>query len=254
MLKGKTILITGGGSGIGAAFATLLCRENRIIICGRTEDRLSKIAAENKNISYYVADISVPGDIDELFKQLRAEGIILDTMFNNAGVVEQWDVYKTQLSSAQIFEKFNTNLSGAVALTQQFINQSNRSNNNLIVNITSAVAVFPFPILGLYSAAKSGLSVFTKVLRQQLKGSKFQVVEILPSQVETDMPERSGFTSKGIDVNEFVAKSIKAINRRKAEYSPDGNFMIVKLLNRLLPKSTLLNLADRISKRILKTQ
>jgi uncharacterized oxidoreductase len=254
MLKDRTILITGGGSGIGAAFAQQLCGENRIIICGRTKDRLSKIAAEHKNISYYVADISVPGDIDELFKQLKAEGIILDTLFNNAGVVEQWDVYKPQLSSTQIFERFNTNLSGAVALTQQFINQSNKSNNNLIVNITSAVAVFPFPILGLYAAAKSGLSVFTKVLRQQLKGSKFQVAEILPSQVETDLPKRTGFTSRGMDVNEFVAKSIKAVNRGEAEYAPDGNFMVIKLLNRLLPTSTLLNLADKISKKILKIQ
>lgn len=254
MLKGRTILITGGGSGIGEAFAKKLAEYNKIIICGRNEDKLRKIVSENKNITYYVADISVPNDIDALFKRISADGIILDALFNNAGVVEQWDILKMTLSSAQIFEKINTNLSGAIAITQQFISQSNASANNLVINITSAVAIFPFPILGLYSTSKSGFSVFTKILRMQLKGRNFKVFEILPSQVETEMPKQLGFTTNGINVNDFATKTINAINKGKTEYSPDANFAMIKLLNRLLPKSKLLNLADKISRKILKVR
>lgn len=254
MLKGRTILITGGGSGIGEALTNKLSEDNKIIICGRNENRLKKVVVANKNVSYYVADVSVANEIDELFKRIKTDGIVLDVLFNNAGIVEQWHVTQSVLSSAQIFEKINTNLSGAIAVTQQFISQADKSANNLIVNITSSIAIFPFPVLGLYSTSKSGLSVFTKMIRQQLKDTSFKVVEIIPSQVETDMPKQLGFTSKGANVQDFANKTINAINKGKTEYSPDPNVLMLKLFNRLLPKSSMLNMADKISKKILKGQ
>ena len=254
MLKGRTILITGGGSGIGETLTNKLSNDNKIIICGRNEEKLKKVVAANKNVSYYVADVSVANEIDNLFKRIKTDGIVLDVLFNNAGVVEQWDVTKSALSSAQIFEKINTNLSGAIAVTQKFVSQANKSANNLIVNVTSSIAIFPFPVLGLYSTSKSGLSVFTKMIRQQLKGTNFKVVEILPSQVDTEMPKQLGFTSKGANVQDFVSKVINAINKGKTEFSPDPNVPMLKLFNRLLPKNSVLNMADKISKKILKGQ
>src|SRR5690606_5475936 len=147
-----------------------------------------------------------------------------------------------------------TNLSGAIAVTQQFVSQANKSANNLIVNVTSSIAIFPFSVLGLYATSKSGFSVFTTMIRQQLKGTSFKVVEILPSQVETEMPKRTGFTSKGANVQDFVSKAINAINKGKTEFSPDPNVMMLKLFNRILPTSSVLNMADKISKKILKSQ
>lgn len=254
MLKNRTILITGGGSGIGEALAALLSNDNRIIICGRQETRLQKVADAHKNVRYYVADISVARDIDALFEKIKTDGIVLDVLFNNAGVVEQWDIRRPALSSAEIFERINTNLSGAIAITQQFVSQANPSADNLVVNITSSIAIFPFPVLGLYAASKSGFSVFTKMIRQQLKGTHFRVVEILPTQVETGMPEKTGFTSKGADVRDFARKTINAINQGKTEYSPDPNVPVLRLLNRILPQKSLLHMADTISKKILKQQ
>lgn len=254
MLKGRTILITGGGSGIGEALTNKLSNDNKIIICGRNEDKLKKVVAANKNVSYYVSDISVASEIDELFKRIKSDGIVLDILFNNAGVVEQWNITKSTLSSTQIFEKINTNLSGVIAITQQFVSQANKTVDNVIVNISSTVAIFPFSALGLYSTSKSGLSIFTKMIRQQLKGTNFKVVEILPSQVETEMPKKVGFTSKGVNVQDFASKTIKAINKGKTEYSPDPNVFMLKFFNRLLPKSSLLNMADKIGKKILKSQ
>lgn len=99
MLKYKTILITGGDSGIGEALVANLSKNNKLIICGRNESRSQKVATANKNVSCYVADISVPNRIDELFQKFSADGIVLDVLINNAGVVEQWDITKTVLSS-----------------------------------------------------------------------------------------------------------------------------------------------------------
>jgi hypothetical protein len=68
------------------------------------------------------------------------------------------------------------------------------------------------------------------------------------------MPKQLGFTSKGANVQDFANKVIHAINKGKTEFSPDPNVPMLKLFNRLLPTSSVLNLADKISKKILKGQ
>lgn len=230
MLKGRTILITGGGSGIGEALVNNLSNDNKIIICGRNEDKLKKVVSANKNVSYYVTDISVPSEIDNLFKQIADDKIVLDVLFNNAGVVEQFDVTKTKFSSAQIFERINTNLSGGIAVVQQFANQANKSAENIIVNVTSEIALFPIPILALYATSKAGFSVFTKALRQQLKNTNFKVVEILPPQVETEMPKQIGNKAKGVNANDFAKKIISTVNKGKERTGKWVKCPVVKIV------------------------
>ncbi len=253
MLKGRTILITGGGSGIGEALVNNLSNDNKIIICGRNEDKLKKVVSANKNVSYYVTDISVPSEIDNLFKQIADDKIVLDVLFNNAGVVEQFDVTKTKFSSAQIFERINTNLSGGIAVVQQFANQANKSAENIIVNVTSEIALFPIPILALYATSKAGFSVFTKALRQQLKNTNFKVVEILPPQVETEMPKQIGNKAKGVNANDFAKKIISTVNKGKKELANGSNVPLLKLFSKFLPNVGL-NLIDKMSRKQLQVQ
>ncbi len=251
MLKGKTILITGGGSGIGEALANNLSKENKIIICGRNEDKLKKVAAANSNIVYYVADVSNAEGIDELFKNISAAGIVLDVLINNAGVVEYWDITKTALSSKQVFEKINTNLSGAIALTQLFISQANRSTKNMIINITSEIALFPIPVLPLYASSKVGLRVFTQALREQLKNTGFNVIEILPPAIDTAMPKQLGNTGKLINSDSFAKSMIASVNKGKTEFAPGANVPLLKFFSRFLPKSGL-GVVDKMSRKQLK--
>lgn len=248
MLKGKTILITGGGSGIGAALAQLLSENNKVVICGRTEDKLKKVASASNSISYYVADISVISEVDNLFNRIAGDKIRLDVIFNNAGVVERWDLTKTILSSQQIFEKINTNLSGPIAATQLFISQADRRVENFIVNVTSEIAFFPVPILPLYATSKAALSIFTKSLRQQLKGTNFKVIEILPPAIDTAMPKQLGNKGKLLNANIFASGIIECIDKGKTEYAPGDNVAILKLFNKFLPNIGL-KLIDRMSRK-----
>ena len=248
MLKQKTILITGGGSGIGEALAANLSKDNKVIICGRSESTLQKVVSANKGVSYYVADVSDPNQIDELFKRISADGIVLDVLINNAGVVEIWDITKTTFSSSQIFNKVNTNLSGAIAVTQQFISQASRSAENIIINITSEIALFPIPILPLYATSKAGLRVFTLALRAQLKNTNFKVVEILPPAVDTAMPKELGNTGKLINADIFAKNIIAHVNKGKTEFAPGANVPLLKLFSKFLPKAGL-NLIDRMSRK-----
>jgi uncharacterized oxidoreductase len=251
MLKNKTILITGGGSGIGEALAINLSINNRVIICGRDEQKLRRVAARNVDISFYKADVSKADGIDDLFTKLSNDKIVLDVLFNNAGVVEAWDIPNVVLSTAQIFEKVSTNLTGAIAVTQKFIHQANKSIENIIVNITSEVALFPIPILPLYSTSKAGLRVFTQSLRQQMKDTNFKVVEILPPAVDTAMPRQLGNTEKGLNADDFVYNILKSIAKGKNEYAPGSNVILLKLFKNFFPKVGL-QLIDKMSRKQLR--
>lgn len=247
-LHSKTILITGGGSGIGSELAIHLANDNRVIICGRQEDKLKKTAARNSTISYYVADVSDAGQIDTLFESMAKDNVVLDVVFNNAGVVEIWNAAKSNLNSTDIFQKMNTNLAGAVAVCNRFIQQASPKRENLIVNITSELALFPIPIMPFYAATKAGLRVFTKTLRHQLKDTNFSVVEILPPAVDTDMPRSMGNTGKAISPVVFAREVIAKIERGDAEFAPGANVPLLKLFAKFLPH-TGLNLIDKMSKK-----
>ncbi len=249
MLKNKTILITGGGSGIGESLTKLLSKTNKVIICGRNEDKLKKVATENDNVTYFVVDVTNPIEIDGLFEKFSAKGVVLDVLFNNAGVVELWEIKNTTLSSNQIFSKINTNFTGAVCMVQKFFSQANAGVENYIINITSEVAIMPIPLLPLYSASKSGLSVFTKALRLQLQNSKFKVVEILPPAVETKMTTQDlNNTSKLENPDVFAENVIKNINNGKLEYAPGSNAFQLSLIRRFFPKAGL-KLIDKLSRK-----
>lgn len=248
MFSNSTILITGGGSGIGEALALQLAVNNKVIICGRSEEKLKNVSLKNKNISYEIADISDYNSIEKLFINVKAKGIVLNVLFNNAGVVELWDLSRTSFTAKEIFEKANTNFSGAVAVTQYFINQADKSVENLIINNTSEIAILPIPILPLYSASKSALSVFTKLLRVQLKNTKFKVIEVLSPGVDTDMPKRINNRGKLINVNDFAANVIKSIMKGTEEYTSGPNVSLMKFFKRVSP-STGINLLDKLSRK-----
>ncbi|MDP9079043.1 MAG: SDR family NAD(P)-dependent oxidoreductase [Bacteroidota bacterium] len=239
--KNKTILITGGATGIGFGFATqLMERSNQVIITGRREDKLRAAQAKLTGLHYFACDISDPASIDNLFLKLRAEGHVLDVVINNAGVLELWDIKNDNLPSVDIFIKISTNLSGPIAVTQQFIRQANHHKDNYIVNITTEAAIMPVPLLPLYSSSKSGLSVFTKSLRVQLADTRFSVVEIVPPATESKMTtEDMKNTTKLADPIIFAGDVIKKIESGQLYYAPSTNAKLLTFIRRVFPHAGL---------------
>lgn len=247
MLQNKTILLTGGGSGIGEALALQLANDNTIIICGRNENKLKTVSAKNKNITYEVTDVSDYRSIENLFARLREKSIVPDVLINNAGVVEIWELHKQALSPQEIFEKANTNFAGAVAVTQLFISQAKGKENIIIIN-TSEIALMPIPVMPLYSASKAALHVFTKSLRMQLKNTSFRVVEILPPAVDTDMPKKLNNTGKLVSPAVFAAQAIRKINEGKTAFTSGPNSFLFKFFQRVAPEAGL-KLIDKMSRK-----
>lgn len=107
----------------------------------------------------------------------------------------------------------------------------------------------PVPILPLYSSSKAGLSVFTKSLRMQLKGSNFKVIEIIPPAVETRMTTKDlKNTTKLTKPHDFALNMIRQIRSGKLEYAPSANAIMLNLIRRFLPTAGL-KLIDKISRK-----
>ncbi len=237
-LRSRTILITGGTSGIGFEFARqLIARGNTVIVTGRDQSRLQEAKANLPAIHTLQSDASKPDDITDLAQQVMTQFPACDTLFNNAGIMRNLNL-NDQRSLTDVTRELNVNLNGPVQMVQAFLPQLKSRPNALIVNVSSGLAFIPFPLSPIYSAAKAGMHAFSRCLRVQLKGSNIAVVELAPPGVETKLFREEFETEmkgqKGMPVDVLVSKAIAGIEAGKTEIRP-GLSNLLYLLSRLAP-------------------
>jgi uncharacterized oxidoreductase len=237
-LEERTILITGGTSGIGFEMARqLLARRNIVLITGRDQRKLEDAKSNLPGVHTFQSDASKPEDIQSLRKQVTAEFPSCDTLINNAGIMRNLNMNQPR-PLTDVTRELDLNLSGPVQMVQEFLPQLKSRPNALIVNVSSGLAFIPFPLSPIYSAAKAGIHAFTRCLRVQLKGSNVTVVELAPPGVETKLFRGEFETEmkrqKGMLVDVLVSKAIAGIEAGKTEIRP-GLSNVLYLLSRLAP-------------------
>ncbi len=237
-LEARTILITGGTSGIGFELAKqLLARRNVVIITGRDERKLAQTEAALPGVQTLSSDISKVDDIQALLRRIQTEFPACDTLINNAGIMRNLNMNQPR-SLTDVTQEININLNGPVQMVQEFLPHLKSKPNALIVNVSSGLAYIPFPLSPVYSASKAGLHAFTRCLRVQLKGTKVAVVELAPPLVETKL-STDGFESemkgqKGMAAHVLAQKAIAGIEAGKLEVRP-GLSNVLYLMSRLIP-------------------
>jgi uncharacterized oxidoreductase len=237
-LEGRTILITGGTSGIGLELARqLIARRNTVLITGRDQLKLEEAKSTLPGVHTFQSDASKPEEIQSLRQQVTAQFPACDTLFNNAGIMRNLNMNHPR-PLTDVTRELDLSLNGPVQMVQEFLPHLKSRPNALIVNVSSGLAFVPFPLSPVYSAAKAGIHAFTRCLRVQLKGSKVAVVELAPPGVETKL-FRGEFESemkgqKGMPVEVLVAKAIAGIEAGKTEIRP-GLSNVLYLLSRLAP-------------------
>ena len=178
-------LITGGGTGIGAAIARELAGNGyRVLITGRNEDTLKQTAAEDDNIDYIVADVSRLDDIEKTIgyvKQTLGFGR-LDLLVNNAGIGQP--VPFDEVTPGHFDETFNINVRGLVFMTQAALPLLRKTKGS-IINITSVVAGDPIPAFLIYSSTKGAVLTFTRGLAKALAADGIRVNAVSPGPIET---------------------------------------------------------------------
>ena len=195
-ISGNTILITGGGSGIGRELARKWHDlGNTIIVAGRTLGSLEETAAGYENIHPVTLDVGQPDDVERFAKEIVERFPALNVLFNNAGIVKYEDITASRdLSDATA--EVTINLLGPIRLTDALIDHLKTQGDAVIVNVTSGLAFVPQPKASTYSAIKAALHSYTLSLRQQLRGT-VEVIELAPPGVQTELTpgqsEREGY-------------------------------------------------------------
>ena len=216
-LTNKTVLITGGGSGIGFETAKLLSEKgNKVIITGRSENRLKQAADKLINVDIFVADITNKDDVGELLAFLTLNEK-LDILINNAGQVFPYDLGEEKNIYDKAVAEMNTNYSSVIYLTEKLLPMLKAQTEAAIVNVTSIVAFAPSVGISTYSSSKAALRSFTLSLRLVLaKTSSVKVFELMPPLVNTDFSKEIG-GHNGISPIEVATGLINAIENEVYE-------------------------------------
>lgn len=245
-MTGKTILITGGTSGIGRELARqLLLRGNEVLVTGRDQARLDDAARDLPGVHMFRSDASDPADIDALHAEATTRFPGLDVLINNAGIMRNIDLGQPR-DLTDITREIEINLCGPVRMTQRFLPHLKSRKGAMIVNVSSGLAFIPLPISPIYCATKAALHSYTQSLRVQLEGTGVTVVELAPPGVETPLfrgefqEEMKG--QKGMDVVDFVNRALAGLEAGRSEIRP-GLANILKLMSRIAPQFMLKQLA-----------
>lgn len=229
----NTVLITGGGTGIGLAMATTFLKEsNEVIICGRTKTTLDEAKKQFPRLKTIVADIATTEGRDNLKSEIANRFPKLNILVNNAGIYSITDIFDTNYIPT-LEKELTTNLVAPIALIQQLMPILEKNSNATIVNVTTGYVFIPSAQSSSYSASKSGLRAITQGLRFNLRHTPIRVVEVIPPAVDTQMNKGKEISLMSTEL--FAKKVFKGLIKDQDEIVI-GVSKLGKLLSRLAPK------------------
>ena len=211
---GNTILITGGGSGIGRGLAEALYRlDNQVIIAGRRQSALDETTKANPGIKSLVLDIESPAHIRSFAEQAAAAYPALNVLINNAGIMRAEKLLAQPDDLADAEAIVSTNLLGPIRLTAAMLPLLKQQASATIINVSSGLAFVPLALTPTYCAAKAPLHSYTQSLRYQLKSTAIEVLELIPPYVATDLMGGAS-DPRAMPLSEFIAETMSILSRQ----------------------------------------
>jgi uncharacterized oxidoreductase len=208
---GNTILITGGGSGIGRGLAEALhALGNTVIISGRRKALLEEVAEANPGMKFLVLDIEDRSSIRALLGRLTSEFPRINVLINNAGIMRAENLLHQQDDLADAEAIVTTNLLGPVRLTAALLPLLQKQPHSTILNVSSGLAFVPLALTPTYSATKAALHSYTLSLRYQLQGTTTEVLELIPPYVQTDLMNGAA-DPRAMPLKDFIAETIELL-------------------------------------------
>lgn len=206
--NGNTILVTGGGSGIGRELAHKWHDlGNTVIVAGRTQHSLDETAAGRENIHAMLLDIGDAEDISRFARELIVAHPEVNVLVNNAGIMRYEEVSGARdLADAEA--TIATNLLGPIRLIDALIEHLKAQDDAAIVNVTSGLAFVPMPRTATYSATKAAMHSYTVSLRARLHGS-VEVIELAPPAVQTELTPGQSTREGYMPLDEFIEETMQ---------------------------------------------
>ena len=221
-LTGNTILVTGGGTGIGRGLAESLHRlGNQVIIAGRRLEPLQAVAEANPGIQYMSLDQGDPADIRRFAIELNDSYPDLNVIVNNAGIQRVEDLTTGGPGAAE--QTIAINLLGPIRLTAALLQRLLGKPHAAILNVTSGLAFMPSALTPTYCASKAALHSYTQSLRFQLRDTAVQVIEIIPPQVQTALQGERGFDPTGMPLDQYITETMTLLQNH-----PEADEIVVE--------------------------
>ena len=216
IFKDKTVIITGGSEGVGAAAARLFAEAGaNLMLVARNRKNLEAIAAELRNksrIEIFPMDVADADSCVDLFKKTQFEFGRIDVLVNNAGFHARGDV--ESVSAEDLGRTIDVNLRAPIMLTRLALPYIRESGGGAIINVASLAGRTPVPGSAAYSASKFGLRAFTFSLDEEIRDSGIKLAVVSPGPIATqfilaDIDTTSDLTfSQPMSSAEEVAQAI----------------------------------------------
>lgn len=187
-LTGNTILVTGGGSGIGRGLAEEFHKlGNQVIVAGRRKQALDETTAANPGMKSLILDVEDAGAIRSFAARAVAEYPALNVLINNAGIMRPENLQAQQADLADAEAIVSTNLLGPIRLTAALLPHLLKQAHAALINVSSGLAFVPLALTPTYCATKAAIHSYTQSLRHQLRGTPVEVIELIPPYVATHL-------------------------------------------------------------------
>jgi uncharacterized oxidoreductase len=214
-ISGSTILVTGGGSGIGRALAEGFHRRGaQVIVAGRRRQALEEVVTACPGLAAAELDVADPADIARFAREVTRSHPRLNVLVNNAGVMVDEDLTVDPVDVAVAEATVTTNLLGPIRLTAALLPHLRQKDGAAVLNVTSGLASVPLARTPTYCATKAALHSYSLSLREQLKG-RVEVVEVAPPYVQTHLQgERQANDPNAMPLEDYIAETFALLEQQ----------------------------------------
>lgn len=208
-ISGNTILITGGGTGIGRGLAEAFHKGgNAVVIAGRRPQPLQQTVAANPGMDSESLDVADPVSIADFAERLVARYPRLNVLINNAGVMGPENLTADTVDLTTAEATITTNVLGPMRLTAALLPHLRKQPSAAIINVTSGLAYVPVGRAPSYCASKAALRSYTQTLRFQLRDTSVQVIELAPPLVATDLQPSEKSNPRAMSLEDYISESM----------------------------------------------
>lgn len=236
----QIVLITGGSSGIGLALAKKFMENDKtVIITGRNLQKLEAVQKDFPQIHIFQSDVTDSAEVKKIAADIDQQFGGIDILVNNAGIMNLVDAGNESNDLQKQMQEIEINYNSPIRVLHYFLPQLKKSNNAILVNVSSGLAYVPFAQAPTYSGTKSALHFWTSGIRPQLKPYNIKVVELLPPVVDTPLAHGADIAEddnlKPMPPEKLADIFWKDFISGKEEITP-GISKQLKLMSRLAPE------------------